>query len=309
MAKKLVVKFENIPVYGQSYEYITYCGHCQRYRIKDGRPCSHCEEEKDISIWQLAEKTVKRHLGTRIALSIVVYMLMIILSKNFKTMGVVTGITVVTIILQIIIYKMYKPHFCMNEVKAHLESNMDRIKEDLKKCYEGAKKAVDVGEYLAGYEKLRYLGKIMDSQELRLMKLTCLKEFSLRRDMPLEMKEILLDRCNIYLISYIYEVSKVKKEIIDEETLKYILTYEKDILQLHSGREVMASILSAALKSKYMLNKYGAAVYRYMDYMDKEKIIRLCKIKEGIKDVGLRRAIVERVVLKYGSDEAIEKYV
>ena len=68
--------------------------------------------------------------------------------------------------------------------------------------------------YLGAYAKLRYLSYLVDVEEIRVYNLICINRFYLRNDLPLELKTVLLPECNMLLIRYIYEISKLNMHLI-----------------------------------------------------------------------------------------------
>lgn len=309
MIEKLVVQFENLPVYAHKVDYIVYCKGCHTYNINNKKACYKCgHTQKMLSLDAIAEKTVKKNFLSRTVLILIIYAVLFLLSMNFSNIIWVSVYTLVGLILNTIIYMVFKESFCIEELEKHIIANEQKIKDDLRNRFEENKAKVAAGKYLEAYEELRYLGMLMDSEELRKNKLACLNTFRLRKDLPLELKEVLVENYNIYLVAYIYEVSKIKKELIDEATILYILKYKDEILKLKQGREIIAGVIGGALKSKMLLDRYAQVVYEYIDYLPKDRIIRLCKIKEGITDKVLLEQIIDQIKLKYGFDEALVKY-
>lgn len=310
MSKRLAVTLEAFPYHDANIAYVSYCKGCHTYNISRSQVCYKCNEKlKQVSLEQIAEETVKKNFKNRCLILLLIYTLLFLVSMNFKSLMISTGSIVICLCGHVLIYNYYKKHFVMDELKRHLNHNRQHIKNDFEQLFEVCKKQVSEGNYLEAYENLRYLGKVVDHEELRTLKLMCLSHFRLRSDMEFEVKEVLVEKCNVYLIDYIYEVAKLKRQVIDEASIAYILRYEKDILALQSGREVIATVVGCALKSKLLLNRFAEVVYEYVDYLPKERVLRLCKIQQGIKDKELREKILERIELKYGREEALERYL
>ena len=203
--------------------------------------------------------------------------------------------TVVSIVLYSAIYFCYKEAYCKKELEKHIKANSDKIKGDLNLQWEMCKEQMNAGDYLGAYEKLRYLSQLVEGEKIRVYKLICLNRFYLRNDLPLELKTVLLPECNMLLIRYIYEISKLNKELIDEATINYILRYRQQVLTEEKGEEIIASVLGGAIRSKFLLNKYAIALKEYLTYLPKERLLRLIKIQDGISDPVLRKEIVSKI--------------
>ena len=301
MAEKLVVQFNQLPVYQSKLDYLVYCMNCKTYHINDEKACIKCEKgEMHVSLEYIAEKTVKKRFINGLGILVILYILMFSVSMSFMMIFLGTMSAVVSLILYGLIYFRYKEAYCKKELEKHVKANSNKIKADLIMQWEQCKEQISAGGYLEAYEKLRYLSGLMDGEELRAYKLICLNHFHLRSDMPLELKTVLLTQCNMLLIRYIYEVSKVKKELIDEAAINYIINYRQQVLTEEKGEEILASVLGGALRSKFLLNKYAVVLKEYLTYLPKDRLLRLMKIQDGIIDPVLRAEIVSKLTALVG---------
>lgn len=305
MQDKLVVQFKHLPVYYHKTDYIVYCKHCNSYTINNQAPCYKCgASDQLITLDTVTQKIVKRDFYIRNCFILMVYTLLFLLSMNFTQLVTVTAYTLLCLLLNLLFYTTFKHALCLSELDKYIHLNHKKIKQDLTELLNKIQEKTEEKKYLEAYEDLRYLGMLIDTEEVRFKKINCLRHFRLRADLPLELKEILLIRGNKYLIEYIYEVSKIKKELIDEDTIQYILGYKEQILGLPEGEKIIAKVVEAALKSKYLTRRYAYVMYDYLDYFSKERLIRLWKIKECITDRMLVQQIADKIKLKYGQDEA-----
>lgn len=310
MQEKQVVQFSPLPVYYYKTDYLTYCKACHTYNIHDGKPCYKCGSTKDFTTLEaIAYKTVQKDFFNRTCFIFIVYAVLFLLSMKFSNIIGVSIFTFLCLGIHFLIYKGFKKYLVMKEFEEHITLNTKEINKDLNEILKRAEIKIEKEAYLEAYEDLRYLGMVMDRKSIRNNKIMCLKEFRLRSDLPLEMKEVLIGECNRYLIYYIYEVAQIKKELIDEQTIDYILRCKGAIMEFPEGRKIVATVVEASLKSKMLTNKYAKELYDSIDYLPKERIVRLCKIKNCIVDENVRGQIVDRIKLKYGYDEAIDKYL
>lgn len=308
MSDKMIVTFKELPVLSCAMDYLSYCKHCGTYGLGE-RPCAKCEKTDNVSIDHIAEKTVQKNLMTRIGVSVIVYAVMYLLSMDFMQILLSTLFCAGLVVGQIMVYKKYKTELVAREMREHIHANIDKIREDLKSQLTAAIKEVDQNDLVAAYDRLRYLGKLMDNEKVRTFKLICLKNFDIRSDMPLEMNTLLQPDCNSYLIDYIYEVAKVRKDLIDEQTILYIVEYKEQVLAKSKGKQIMASVLEAALRSKYLLARYAKYMLGYVKYFSRQRQLRLCKLSHCIEDELVREALLQEVREAVGSDEAFAPYL
>jgi len=310
MQEKLVVQFTPLPVYCDKSDYIVYCKACHSYHINNQSSCYKCGGTNSLaSIESIVQKEVRRNFYNRTCFILIVYMLLFLVSRSFSTLILISSYTLACILLNLLIYTLFKPSLLMAEYDKYITLNQSQIKNNLKEMLIKAEEKIEEKKYLEAYVDLRYLGVLIDNEQIRLDKVNCLRHFRLRADLPLEMKELLVNKCNKYLIYYIYEVAQLKKEIINEATIKYILGYKKQILDLPKGEEIIAQVVMTALKSKYLTHKYASDIYEYIDYLPKDRLVRLLKIKDCILDQTLLQQIADKVKLKYGQDEQLNGYL
>ena len=305
---ELIVHFKELPVLPYNMDYLTYCKHCGTYNLGN-KACVKCSHTKEISLEETANITVTKGFAIRELIAVGIYAALFILAQDFKQILFATVFTVLCMVLNILTYKKYKNELVLKEIEAHIKANQDKIKEDLSKQMGIAIQDVESGNVVEAYDRFRYLAKLIDNDEVRTYKLICLRNFKLRRDMPLELKELLQEDYNSYLLDYIYEVSKVRKELIDDATLTYIVQYKEDILAKHKGKKMMGSILAGALKSKFLLNKYAEEMPGYLNYFSKNRLLRLCKMSGAIKDTHLRNKLLQEVKDIVGQEESFASYL
>ena len=61
MTEKLVVQFNQLPVYESKLDYLAYCMNCNTYHMKDEKPCIKCNKaEISVSLDYIAEMKIGR---------------------------------------------------------------------------------------------------------------------------------------------------------------------------------------------------------------------------------------------------------
>ena len=308
MAEKLIVHFKELPVLPYQMDYLTYCKHCGTYNLAD-KACVKCGQVEEITLEEMATMIVLKQFVLRELIAIVLYGGLFILAKSFMIRLLATLFTLGCLVANVLIYKKYKEVMIANEIDRKLNGDIDKIKSDLKKQMGIAIRDVEEDRPVEAYDRFRYLSKLIDNDDVRTYKLICLRNFKLRKDMPLELKEMLQQDCNDYLIDYIYEVSKLKKELVDDATLNYMVEYEEEVLAKHKGRKIMASVLEGALKSKFLLNKYAEKMSGYLSDFSEDRLLRLCKMSKGIKDEVIRDKLLQEVKELVGGDERFNQYL
>lgn len=307
MAEKLIVNFDALPVLPYESDYLSYCIHCGTYNLGD-KPCVKCARTTEISLDEVAARTIRKHFSIRMTLTLLMYVLLFLVSMNFTQLFCATLFSGICTLFNILIYRHFKEFLIRAEMNKHIKANSDRIKSDLKKQMVIATKNVDEGNLVEAYNRFRYLAKLTDTNEVRTYKLICLRNFQLRSDMPLEMNMLLQEEYNSFLIDYIYEISKLKKELIDDATLSYILKHKEQVLMKNRGEKKFGNILVATLRSEFLFCKYASEIPGYLKYFSKERLLRLCKLSKTIDDEVLRRTLLNEVKEIIGEEDAFVSY-
>lgn len=307
MSEKLMVHFDALPVYKYASDYLTYCPACGTYNLGH-EPCVNCGQEKEISIDQMAAKKVKGQLLIRMLIVAVMYILLWTLSQSGIEKIGITLFAILCAMCNGIIYMKYKESQISYEINKQIKGQIDKIHEDLKKQLSIATCNVEEGNMLEAYDRFRYLSKLIDTDEVRTYKLICLRNFQLRSDLPLEMNTLLQSEYNSFLIDYIYEISKIRKDLVDDATIEYVLKYQQDVLEKHRGKKIMASVLVACLKSKFLFNKYAKELKGYLVFFPKERLHRVCQLSSSLKDDELINELMIEVQEVVGEDKDFIEY-
>lgn len=308
MVEKLIVNFKELPVLPYNIDYLTYCKQCGTYNL-GSKACVKCAKEEEISLDQLARETVLKQFVLREFILLMCYIGMFILARDFRQIALGTLLIAACMGLSALIYFRYKEVMILHELEGHITANVDKIRSDLMKQMGMAIQDVEDGNVVKAYDRFRYLAKLIDNDAVRTYKLICLRNFQLRSDMPLELSGLLQEEYNSYLIDYIYEVSKLKKELVDDATLSYFVKYKDEVQMKYKGKRMMASVLSGALKSKLLFSKYVEEMPGYLRYFPKDRLLRFCKMVGCIDDPALKNRLIQEVKEVVGENENFTGYL
>jgi len=175
------------------------------------------------------------------------------------------------------------------------------LDHDLKNTSEDIQNA----KYKEAYEKLRELGYFLRNDTIKNNKIVCLRRFIIRKDMELELETIIPGRFDKPFVLYLYEVSKVNKQLIRKSVLDYVQLHRESIEGLENGKEIMTNVVAAAIRMKYFVETYAQLVSDYVDFLPKERFLRLCKMLADSPSLGtepLYRKCKETARVRYGFD-------
>lgn len=164
--------------------------------------------------------------------------------------------------------------FALNEL---LGRNIDRIREGLELNRQEAVAVLREDDVLA-YEKLREISVLLRGDRIARQRVALLHGFQLRKDMNLELEQLLLRDFEPLLAEYIGEIARVRPELIKDRTLRYVKNYEVQILEMNKGREILTGVAGAAVRLKRNALLYSGMIGRYVQDLPKDRFLRLSRL-------------------------------
>ncbi|KAI7259390.1 hypothetical protein KC345_g10326 [Hortaea werneckii] len=164
--------------------------------------------------------------------------------------------------------------YALNEL---LGKNVFRIKEDLELNRQEAVAVLRENDVLA-YEKLREISVLLRGDRISRQRVALLHGFQLRKDMYLELEQLLLKDFEPLLAEYIGEIAKVRPDLIKDRTLRYVKNYEVQILGMDKGLAILTAVAGAAVRLKRYALLYSGMIGRYVQELPKDRFLRLSRL-------------------------------
>jgi hypothetical protein len=164
--------------------------------------------------------------------------------------------------------------YALNEL---LGRNILRIKEDLELNRQEAVSVLRENDVLA-YEKLREISILLRGDRISRQRVALLHGFQLRKDMVLELEQLLLKDFEPLLAEYIGEIAKVRPDLIKDRTLRYVKNYEVQILEMDKGLAILTVVAGAAVRLKRYALLYSGLIGRYVQELPKDRFLRLSRL-------------------------------
>jgi len=216
------------------------------------------------------------HIGTLVISSLIC--ISILFSIHLLDMIVSLSGGVALFVSYITLRKKYKRQLERFHLQDILLRNRNAILQGLTIDLDHAVKEIQTANVKAAYEALREVGRFLLNDKVKLLKVHCLNRIVLRKDMELELDSVVPSIYDFSFIEYLYEISKVNKQLIRQQTLDYVADYRENIEALEFGQELMINICSAALRLKIYAVSYQNLIIDYMALLPKERFLRLCKM-------------------------------
>ncbi|NOU83453.1 hypothetical protein GC101_31835 [Paenibacillus sp. LMG 31459] len=277
MSKKKPVTFRPFKATRYSYEKLRICRRCGRYTALGEERCTRCGRASLIPVEKQAVSIAGRKMHTRLLLILLLTLASVYFGQSLQQMALSGAGGIV--IAGLVYYTQRKVRqnenlYALNEL---LGRNILRIKEDLELNRQEAVSVLRENDVLA-YEKLREISILLRGDRISRQRVALLHGFQLRKDMVLELEQLLLKDFEPLLAEYIGEIAKVRPDLIKDRTLRYVKNYEVQILEMDKGLAILAVVAGAAVRLKRYALLYSGLIGRYVQELPKDRFLRLSRL-------------------------------
>ncbi|MEK3687594.1 MULTISPECIES: hypothetical protein [unclassified Paenibacillus] len=277
MSKKKPVTFRPFKAPRYSYEKLRICRRCGRYTALGEERCSRCGRASLTPVEKQAVSIAGRKMHTRLLLILLLTLASVYFGQSLQQMALSGAGGIV--IAGLVYYTQRKVRqnenlYALNEL---LGRNILRIKEDLELNRQEAVSVLRENDVLA-YEKLREISILLRGDRISRQRVALLHGFQLRKDMVLELEQLLLKDFEPLLAEYIGEIAKVRPDLIKDRTLRYVKNYEVQILEMDKGLAILTVVAGAAVRLKRYALLYSGLIGRYVQELPKDRFLRLSRL-------------------------------
>lgn len=204
----------------------------------------------------------------------------------------------------VLINKRYAPAVENRLLRQMLQTEHRAIREGLLLDIEDAAGDLKADDHKTAYEKLREIGYLITENQVKVLKLMCLRHFILRSDMDLELSTLIPTSFEPDFVHYLNDVLKISPQLVKRDALNYVVKRRGAIEALENGRETLVLAAGAALRVKSYVLEYEHLIADFIDELPRERLLRLCRLLQGSYDEvpALYDKAKETVKLKYDFD-------
>lgn len=278
MQTKSAVQFRKSPKNIHAFERLRYCKSCNQYSVLWDDKCEQCGKQNFIPATEHIASLNRKKVHTEVLAFVTFFCLTILIARSLTEI-------IITIIAAfglsgLYLYLRYKYKTGIEQVWFHktLKGQIPSISKGLQVDMERAIQQINDEQYKVAYEMLREIGYFLLNEPIKHHKLWCLYHFIIRKDMDLELDSLIPNTYDPGFVLYLYEVSKINKSLIKSGALDYVMTHRTQIKNLDRNHEILTSIAGAALRVKQYVTKYQVLLIEYVDYLPKERLLRLCQL-------------------------------
>lgn len=258
-----------------AFKKLKYCRHCGNYTVLEEKDCAVCGKNGLYAIEARAMELAKRAFRTDRLLALLLALVALLFSQTFVQMLIVTGTGLILIPLLFFLQRRALEYQISFQLGKLFEQERDTIVQGLIRNLETATAEQNEGR---SYEMTREVATLIRDDHIRKLQLILLQSFVLRKDMELELEPLIVNDFFPPLAEYIGELSKIKRELIKERAIRYIVKYEQPILTMERGEEILSGVAGAAVRLKQYVLTYSDFIARYAQNLPKDRFYRLYRM-------------------------------
>lgn len=279
MQNKLAVQFRKSKRTTTAYERLKTCKSCGGYSVLFDNRCKQCgARDKFISVTEYAS-SLNRILPWAESFGAAALVLLAVLGANtpLELAAAAIGGTLL-LLLFFILRKRYRPYVEKYRMHKLLVDHSPAILQGLRADLQEAVEHIVADKPKEAYEKLREIGWFLHGDAIKARKIACLNRFIIRKDMDLELEQVVPAHFSEPFVNYMWEALKVNKQLLRQKVLDYIVAFRPQIEAMNNGRDILALVAGAALRMKKYVLAYPQLIFDYIDELPRERFHRLCTL-------------------------------
>ncbi|MCK6075812.1 hypothetical protein [Paenibacillus silvae] len=274
MSTKKVVSIRPFNRTTYAFEKLHVCKRCGQYTCLWEDHCTSCGRRTLVTIQEKAGSQVKRRMVRDVLLVMLIGAAAVYFGETLDQSMIAATVTLLLLGGLIFLQQRAFPIEKLRQMKRMLQLDEEGVRQGINRNWALVAEARKEDEVLA-YEMLREIGSLVNNDRIRLQQVALLQSFVLRSDMDLQLRPLLLQNFERLLAEYIGEVAKLKPELVREDAIRYIATYEVHILQLHNGIQILTAVAAAAVRKSKYIELFPSLITRYARFMPKDRFMRL----------------------------------
>ncbi|ODP26483.1 hypothetical protein PTI45_04323 [Paenibacillus nuruki] len=260
------------------YDPLRICRKCRNFTILPGDACPDCGKQALVPVMRQASLRAKRKMLNEILFALLLTIIAVVVSKEMTEIiiSVITG--VILIVALILVQRRMLSKETLRQLARLFKTEGKTIYEGTVRDQSTAVAVVRSGEDVEGYHMLRQAAVVVHNDRLRLAQLSLLQNFRLRSDMDLDLDSLIVHDFDPLLAEYIGEIAKIKREMVKDRAIRYVIAHEPQILKMENGMNILVSVTSSAVRMKRYVTMYPGFIRRYARFLPKDRFLRLYRM-------------------------------
>ncbi|WP_138752114.1 hypothetical protein [Paenibacillus sinopodophylli] len=257
------------------YNKLKICRRCNHFTVLGESECPVCSKSALQPVEKRALAALKKSLwGSRLIAMILIAVGIAMSESPLHTVIAAIGGTTLLALLWTM-QRRSAPALLRIELEKLFREEAYPLITGLANDRETAIKVFHDGDKPLAYEMLREIGALVHTDQLRIEQILLLQSFVLRKDMDLMLDPLLMNAFHADLVEYIGELAKIRRDLLKENTFRYILLHEARILKMEHGESILIAVAGAAVRMKRYVTLYPYLLMRYARKLPKDRFLRL----------------------------------
>ncbi len=291
------------------FQKLKMCKKCHRYSVLKEKNCPECGAVY-TGVEALAKAIFKYRLFSETLLILMVVSISIIFAPTIEALyySLIAGVIFALGYVILTLFFIKSEHYY--QLRKLLYTDLLKIKAGIQYDIDRAEEAVKEKQVVAGYERLREIGAIIDNDSLKIRSVRALNKIPLRKNMELELEPLIPSSYDRDFVKYALEVLKIKRQLVTKKCIAYFIKYQVEIIK-DFGLDLFMSVAGSALRMKLYIHEFSPFIEEYIDYFPKERFLRLCSIIHSNPSENwgsLAEKTKRQIVLKYNYDPDFKPY-
>ncbi|WP_128659582.1 hypothetical protein [Paenibacillus sp. 598K] len=262
-----------------AYQKLSRCRGCGAYTVLREEECPACHKRKLIPIEEEAAARARQSMWfERLVVLVFGAAAVYFAGEDVPLLALALGGGILSLVLLWRVQLRMLPGQRLRRLAQLFEREGDRVIHGLMEDREDAIAVFRSGDKPRTYEMLREIGYLMRTDPIKMEQVLLLQTFILRKDMDLMLEPLLMDQFNVDLAAYIGEIARLRKDLIKEKTLRYVMVHEAQFRRMEDGEEILTLVASAAVRRARYVKLYPHLLLRYAHRLPRDRFMRLYRI-------------------------------
>ncbi|MGG1616348.1 hypothetical protein ACIFQM_05630 [Paenibacillus sp. NRS-1782] len=260
-----------------AYQRLRICKRCGQFTALWEDKCTSCGRNALVPVEQYAHHRAKLYFRKDLAFGIVLLIAAVFFGHSTQQM-LLCGIVGALLLLPLVfLQQRIRSYEQRRQLIRLFRGRIEQIKEGLNINHKNAVALRQLSERVS-YEMLREIAALIHNDRIRLQQVALLQAFVLRKDMELTLDPLLIKSFEPLMVRYIGEIARLNRELIKDRTFRYVTFYERRILEMAGGEDILVRVASAAVRKKRYVVTHSGFISRYVRKLPKERVQRLYHI-------------------------------
>ncbi|MFD0586524.1 hypothetical protein ACFQZE_00815 [Paenibacillus sp. GCM10027627] len=281
MTNKIAVTLKPYTRVLYPYQKLKICAKCSHFTVLGEDLCAICGKSSLKPLEKRAAVLVQKKIWRERLFLLILAGAGIPFCESPLQIGLLAGTAIAVLAFIWTLQVRSTPALCSVQLEKLLQRNAYALVTGLAQDRQAAIKVFQGGDKPRTYEMLREIGALVQTDQLRLEQILLLQTFHLRRDMDLMIEPLLMDVFHPDLAAYIGELAKIRRDLLKENTFRYVLQHEAEILKMANGKAILTGVSAAAVRKKRYIALYPYLLIRYARYLPKDRFLRLFRFVQN----------------------------